>query len=243
MKILVTGANGFIGKNLIFQLKNANDCKIFICTRETSEEELDIYCRECDFIFHLAGVQRPENNDDFMKGNFDTTFSIIEKLKKYNNLCPIMLASSTQAVLDNFYGISKRASEELLLKYSKETGTAVYIYRFTNIFGKWGRPNFNSAVTTFCYNVAHGLPITINDPSTEMNLIYIDDVIKELISIINGTGDLGGFCSISPVYKVSLGRIVNLLGDFKWSQKSEEQAALNDDFSKKLFATYMSYLP
>ena len=197
MKILITGAEGFIGKNLIAELNNikegkakgydlTNDLTLFEYDKETDPDLLDDYCREADFVFHLAGVNRPKEQSEFMEGNFGLTSLLLDNLKKYGNNCPVMLASSIQAELDNPYGASKKAGEDLLLDYGRENGAEVLIYRFPNVFGKWCRPNYNSAVATFCNNIAHGLPIQVNDPSVVMTLVYIDDVIKELISALEG---------------------------------------------------------
>ncbi|MGI6431510.1 MAG: NAD-dependent epimerase/dehydratase family protein [Synergistaceae bacterium] len=177
MKILVTGAKGFIGKNLIFELRNRGYGDIYEYDIDTKEELLDEYTRECGFVFHLAGVNRPKETEEFMQGNFGFTSLLLDKLKEHQNRCPVMLSSSIQAMLDNPYGISKKAGEDLLFEYGKETGAEVYVYRFPNVFGKWCRPNYNSAVATFCHNIANGLPIQINDRNTVMNLVYIDDVV------------------------------------------------------------------
>ena len=192
MKLLVTGAKGFIGKNLIATLENIRDGKdkttplspditIYACDVETSEAELDSFCRDCDFVFNLAGVNRPKEEEEFMQGNFGFASHLLDTLKKHNNSCPVMLSSSTQAALSNPYGESKKAGEDLFFRYSEETGAKVLVYRFPNVFGKWCRPNYNSAVVTFCYNIAHDLPITVNDRSHEMTLVYIDDVVAELV--------------------------------------------------------------
>ena len=195
MKVLVTGAHGFVGKNLCAALKNIADGKdkshgidsnitVFEYDIDSDEALLDTYCRECDFVFHLAGVNRPENTGDFMKGNFGFTSTLLETLKKYNNTCPVMISSSIQAALDNPYGVSKKAGEDLLFDYSKETGAKVLVYRLPNVFGKWCRPNYNSAVVTFCNNIANDLPIQINDRSVMMTLVYIDDVVDEMIAAL-----------------------------------------------------------
>jgi UDP-2-acetamido-2,6-beta-L-arabino-hexul-4-ose reductase len=200
MKILVTGARGFIGKNLIAELKNQNYNDIFEYDLDSSPEDLDKYCRTCDFVFHLAGVNRPKEQKELIEGNFGFTSILLEKLKIYENKSPIVLASSIQATLDNPYGLSKKAGEDLLFQYGKETGSKVLVYRFPNVFGKWCRPNYNSAVATFSYNIAHGLPITINDPNVEMSLIYIDDLVKELIRALNNKENKKEhFCYVIPI--------------------------------------------
>jgi len=186
MKILVTGAKGFIGKNLIAELRNRKYDYIFEYDRDTDPSLLDKYCKEADFVFHLAGVNRPKEHSEFMEGNFGFTSDLLDSLKKNNNTCPVMISSSIQAELDNPYGESKKAGENILFAFGKETGSKVLVYRFPNVFGKWCRPNYNSAVATFCHNVAHSLPIQVNDPSVVMNLVYIDDVVNELINSLEG---------------------------------------------------------
>ena len=185
MKILVTGAKGFIGKNLIAELKNRGYETIFEVDTDTTDADLTEYCNEAEFVFHLAGVNRPENDDEFMEGNFGFTSVLLNKLREAENLAPVLITSSTQACLDNAYGRSKKAGEELMFSYSRQTGADVYVYRLTNVFGKWSRPNYNSVVATFCNNIAAGLPIKVNDPSVVMKLIYIDDVVDEFIAAMN----------------------------------------------------------
>ncbi|NMB98533.1 MAG: capsular polysaccharide biosynthesis protein CapF [Clostridiaceae bacterium] len=244
MKILVTGAKGFIGKNLIAELKNRNYTDIFEYDVETNPDLLDKYCKEADFVFHLAGVNRPKDESEFMEGNFGFTSTLLEKLKKYGNICPVMISSSIQAKLDNPYGRSKKAGEDLLLDYSKETGAKVLIYRFPNVFGKWCRPNYNSAIATFCHNIAHGLPITVNDPKVVMNLVYIDDVVNELINALEGKENrVGDFCEVPVVYTVALGKIVDLIYSFKKSREERSIPDMSDEFTKKLYSMYLSYLP
>ena len=244
MKILITGAKGFIGKNLIAELKNRKYTDIFEYDRDTDPALLDEYCRKADFVFHLAGVNRPKEQSEFMEGNFGFTSALLNALKKYKNNCPVMISSSIQAELDNPYGKSKKAGEELLFDYSKETGAKVLIYRFPNVFGKWCRPNYNSAVATFCYNIAHDLPISVNDPSVVMNLVYIDDVVSELISALeckeNRSGD---YCEVPLVHTITLGEIVELIYSFKKSREERSVPDMSDAFTKKLYSTYLSYLP
>jgi len=244
MKILVTGAKGFIGKNLITELKNQKYTDIYEYDMESTLEDLDQYSKECEFVFHLAGVNRPKDQKEFLEGNFGFTSVLLDNLKKYNNKAPIMLASSIQAVLDNPYGISKKAGEDLLFGYSNETGVKVLIYRFPNVFGKWCRPNYNSAVATFSYNIANDLPITVNDRNVVMNLIYIDDLVKELIQALKGNENKkDDFCYVEPVHTVKLSEIVDLLYSFKESKNDRSIPNTADPFTKKLYANYLSYLP
>lgn len=244
MKILVTGANGFIGKNLIKRLNENKDYTIFPYDLESSIEDLDQYSRDCDFVFHLAGVNRPKDEKEFLEGNFGFTSILLSKLKSYKNKCPIMIASSIQAELNNPYGISKKAGEDLMFEYSRETGAKVLVYRFENVFGKWARPNYNSAVATFSYNIANDLPIKINDPDVEMQLIYIDDLVNELINALHGKETMtGNFCSVKPVHKIKLGAIAELLYSFRESRTNLSIPKLDDPFIKKLYSNYLSYLP
>ena len=244
MKILVTGSKGFIGKNLIVELNNRNYIDIYEYDVETDPVLLDKYCKEADFVFHLAGVNRPKNQLEFMEVNFGFTSTLLDTLKKHNNICPIMISSSIQAKLDNPYGRSKKAVEDLLFNYSKETGSKVLIYRFPNVFGKWCRPNYNSAIATFCHNIAHDLPITVNDPKVVMNLVYIDDVVDELINALEGKENRkGDFCEVPVVYTVTLGKIVELIYSFKKSREERSIPDMSDEFTKKLYSTYLSYLP
>jgi len=244
MKILVTGAKGFIGRNLIVELKNRKYKDVFEYDKETDPSLLDEYCKEANFVFHLAGVNRPKEESEFMEGNFGFTYTLINTLRKYKNNCPIMLSSSIQAKLNNPYGKSKKAGEDLLFDYGKETGAKVLVYRFPNVFGKWCRPNYNSAVATFCYNIARDLPITVNDPSVVMNLVYIDDVVNELINALEGNENRNGkFCEVPVVYTITLGEIVELIYSFKKSREERFIPNMSDPFTKKLYSTYLSYLP
>lgn len=244
MNILVTGAKGFIGKNLIAELNNRKDINVFEYNKNSNPSLLDEFCKNADIVFHLAGVNRPKVTSEFMDGNYGFTSTLLDTLKKYNNTCSIMIASSIQAELNNPYGISKKASEELIFKYAKEAGVNVLVYRFPNIFGKWSRPNYNSAIATFCYNIAHELPIIINDPNTVLNLVYIDDIVKELLNALYGKENkVGEFCEVSEVHSIKLGYIVDLLTSFKRSREERSIPDMSDVFTKKLYSTYLSYLP
>ena len=244
MKILVTGAKGFVGKNLVAELKNRNYNEIFECDIDTTKQELEEYTKQCEFVFHLAGVNRPENEEDFMKGNFGYTSTLLDNLKKNNNKSPILITSSIQAKLDNPYGKSKKAGEDLMFNYSKENDVKVYVYRLTNLFGKWCRPNYNSVVATFCNNIANNLPIKINDPEVVMNLAYIDDVLEEFINAMNGNASIEeGYGFIPVTHTIKLGEIAKLIESFKDSRKSLQLPNMQDGFEKKLYSTYLSYLP
>lgn len=271
MNILVTGAKGFVGRNLVSQLHNiqsgkarnypisGTDLKVFEYDIDSDPAELDVYCKNADFVFNLAGVNRPKDQSEFMKGNFGFASTLLDTLKKYNNTCPVMISSSTQAALDNPYGESKRAGENLLFEYAEETGAKVLVYRFPNVFGKWCRPNYNSAVATFCNNIVNDLPIRVNDPGVVMNLVYVDDVVDELIAALvgeehceEGTTDYtdytdytnkAGFCRVPVVHTITLGGIVELLYSFKEMPGNLTVPDLGDPFAKKLYSTYLSYLP
>lgn len=244
MNILVTGAEGFIGKNLIAELRNKKYNDIFEYDRDTDSSQLDAYCKEADFVFHLAGVNRPKDQSEFMEGNYGLTSNLLDSLKKHNNTCPVMISSSVQAKLDNPYGESKKAGENLLFTYGNETGSKVLVYRFPNVFGKWCRPNYNSAVATFCHNVAHDMPIQVNNPSVMMNLVYIDDVVNELINALeDNENKVGEFCEVPVVHTVTLGEIVDLIYSFKKSREDRSVPNMSYAFAKKLYSTYLSYLP
>lgn len=244
MKVLVTGAKGFVGKNLVAELKNRNYNEIYECDIETTDEELDKYTKNCDFVFHLAGVNRPEKEEDFMKGNFGFTSVLLEKLKKHHNKCQILITSSIQAKLDNPYGKSKKAGEDLMFAYAKETGAKVYVYRLTNLFGKWCRPNYNSVVATFCNNIAKGLEIKVNDPNVVLDLAYIDDVLNELINAMEGNASVkDGYGYIPVTHTVTLGEIAELIFKFKKSRENLQIPNMENEFEKKLYSTYLSYLP
>ena len=246
MKILVTGAKGFVGKNLIVELRNQGFEDLMEFDVDTDPNQLDKYARECDFVFHLAGVNRPENPADFMAGNFGFTSQLLDALKKHHSKAPVLITSSIQAAQNNPYGESKKAGEDLLFDYSKETGSKVYVYRLPNVFGKWCRPNYNSAVATFCNNIAHNLPIQVNDPNVILNLVYVDDVINSFIAKLKVESPLdlsNRFEEVSPVYTKPLGEIVSLLNQFKDSRLTLQLPDMGDAFVKKLYSTYLSYLP
>ena len=272
MNILVTGANGFVGKNLCAALKNIRDGKdktrpsiniaeIFEYDIETDPLLLDEYCEKANFVFNLAGVNRPQNPEEFMLGNFGFASKLLETLKKYGNACPVMISSSIQATCigryDSDYGRSKKAGEELIFAYGEETGAKVLVYRFPNLFGKWCRPNYNSAVATFCNNIANDLPITVNDPSVQLELLYIDDLITEMLDTLEGKEhrcdfegvetmlcDNGKYCAAPITHKVTLGEIVGLLDSFKAQSTTLVMPEIPDNsFAKKLYSTYLSYLP
>ena len=255
MNILVTGAKGFVGRNLVSQLHNIqsgkaknygvfSDMQVFEYDVDSDPCELDVYCKRADFVFNLAGVNRPKDQAEFVQGNFGFASALLDTLKKYNNSCPVMISSSTQAALDNPYGESKRAGENLLFDYARETGARVLVYRFPNVFGKWCRPNYNSAVATFCNNIAHNLPIQVNDPSVMLHLVYVDDVVDELIAALSGNEHReGDYCVVPIVHTVTLGKIVDLLYSFREMSGNLQVPDLGDPFTKKLYSTYLSYFP
>jgi len=273
MKILVTGAKGFVGKNLCAQLRNICDGKaknygavsvsdIYEYDMDSTPEELDAYCADADFVFNLAGVNRPQNPEEFMQGNFGFASILLDTLKKHRNTCPVMLSSSIQATLigryaEGEYGKSKKAGEELFFRYAAQTGAKVLVYRFPNLFGKWCRPNYNSVVATFCNNVAHDLPITVNDRSTQLELLYIDDLVDEMIAALKGEEHrcefkgidtvptpTGRYCAVPTTHKATLGEIVDLLEVFRaQSQTLVVPEIPEGSFAKKLWSTYLSYLP
>lgn len=246
MKVLVTGAEGFIGKNLTAWLAKRGDVEVLPFDVETPAKMLEEYCGECDFVYNLAGVNRPEHVEEFMEGNFGFATTLVETLKRHGNTCPVMSSSSIQAVLDNPYGRSKKAGEDMLLAYGRETGAAVYIYRFPNVFGKWCRPNYNSVIATFCHNIAHDLPIRINDRNTQMKLVYIDDLAEELLLALGGQPhmDEEGYCFVPTVHEAALGEIADLLYSFRESRKNLMVPDVTPgSLEKKLYSTYLSYLP
>ena len=256
MNILVTGARGFVGRNLVSQLCNIRDGKaknyaiagqpldVMEYDVDSDPSLLDEYCRRADFVFNLAGVNRPQDPAEFMRGNFGFASTLLDALKRHGNACPVMISSSTQAALDNPYGESKRAGEQLMFDYARETGARVLVYRFPNVFGKWCRPNYNSAVATFCHNIARGLPIRVNDLGVVMHLVYIDDVVDELIAALSGREHRSGdYCEVPVVHTVTLGSIVDLLHSFKESRATLGVPCVGDAFARKLYSTYLSYLP
>lgn len=274
MKILVTGAQGFVGRNLVSQLHNIQSGKarnyaisgeeitVYEYDVDSTPEELDLYCRQADFVFNLAGVNRPKDQSEFMKGNFGFASELLDTLRKHGNTCPVMLASSIQATLigrygTSDYGKSKLAGEELFFEYAKETGAKVLVYRFPNLFGKWCRPNYNSAVATFCNNIANDLPIQVNDRSTVLELLYIDDLVEEMIAALSGKEHHcefdgvetvlkqdGRYCAVPVTHKVTLGEIVDLLHTFAVQPATLVIPEIPDNsFAKKLYSTYLSYLP
>ena len=271
MNILVTGAKGFVGKNLCEALKNIRDNKdrtrsikideIFEYDIDTEKALLDSFCEKADFVFNLAGVNRPKETAEFMQGNFGFASELLDTLKKHNNTCSVMLSSSIQATLigryDSDYGRSKKMGEELFFKYSEETGAKVLVYRFPNLFGKWCRPNYNSAVATFCNNIANDLEITVNDRNTRLELLYIDDLVTEMLDALENNEhhcefdgintvitENGKYCAVPTTHKVTLGEIADLLEQFKNQPKTLLMPEIpNNSFAKKLYSTYLSYLP
>ena len=273
MKILVTGAKGFVGKNLCCALKNIRDGKdktrpglkideVYEYDIDSVPEQLQKWCQNVDFVFNLAGVNRPKETSEFMEVNFGFASILLDTLKKYGNKCPVMLSSSQQASLtgrfgNSEYGRSKKAGEDLFLKYQEETGAKVLIYRFPNLFGKWCRPNYNSAVATFCNNIANDLPIQVNDPSVELELLYIDDLVAEMLDALEGKEhrcefegleviykEDGRYCSAPVTHKVTLGEIVDLIHKFAEQPKTLMIPEIREgSFAKKLYSTYLSYLP
>lgn len=271
MNILVTGAKGFAGKNLCAMLQTIRDGRnktrnlqigeIYEYDLDTDPALLDTYCAKADFVFNLAGVNRPQNPSEFMEGNFGFASRLLDTLKRFGNTCPVMLSSSIQATCighyDSDYGRSKKAGEDLFFAYGKETGVQVLVYRFPNLFGKWCRPNYNSVVATFCHNIASGLPIQVNDPSTELELLYIDDLMEEMLDALEGKAHRGDYDGLKPVpegngrwcyapvtHNVTLGEIVNLLEGFRDQPKTLSLPEIPaDSFAKKLYSTYLSYLP
>jgi len=244
MKILVTGAKGFIGKNLIVELRNRKYEDIFEYDRDTDIKLLDKYTKECDFVFHLAGVNRPKDEKEFFEGNCGFTTVLLNKLKENQNKSSILITSSIQAGLDNPYGKSKKEAEEVLFIYEKETGSRALVYRLPNVFGKWCRPNYNSAVATFCNNIANDLEIKVNDSTVVMNLVYIDDVVDEFINAMEcKENKINRYCSIPVVHTVTLGKIVELIKSFNESRVTLTVPNMSNEFEKKLYSTYLSYLP
>ena len=273
MKILVTGAKGFVGRNLCAQLRNIQEGKakcygdvvveaVYEYDIDSTAAELDAYCRDCDFVFNLAGVNRPKTQEEFMQGNFGFASLLLDTLRKYHNACPVMISSSVQATLagrfgNSEYGRSKKAGEELMFSYAEQTGAKVLVYRFPNLFGKWCRPNYNSAIATFCHNIAHDLPIQVNDRSVEMELLYIDDLVDEMIGALQGEEHRcefdgvetvptanGRYCYCPVTHKVTLGEIVDMIYAFAEQPKTLTIPEIPaGSLAKKLYSTYLSYLP
>lgn len=243
-KILVTGAAGFIGKNLVAQLRGAGYTAVYTYDKTTDPTLLDAYTADCTFVFHLAGVNRPEDPAEFTVGNCGFTAALLDSLRRNGNLAPVLFASSIQAERDNPYGNSKRAAEEMLAAYARETGAPVLIYRLPNVFGKWCRPQYNSVIATFCYNIARDLPIQIHDPAVELQLVYIDDVAAEFLRALEGKPTRDGvFCRVPVSHRATLGQIAALLRSFRASRVNRETPDVGDPLSKKLYSTYLSYLP
>ena len=259
MKILITGAHGFVGRNLTETLKAVRDGKdrtrglpteleLLLYTRQSPEGTLEAYCAEADFVFHLAGVNRPETEEEFLTGNRDLTARLLSALEKAGNPCPVLLTSSIQALRDNPYGRCKLAGEDLVRSYGARTGAKTLIYRLPNLFGKWCRPNYNSVVATFCHNIANGLPIDVRDPAYSFPLVYIDDVVASFIAAMEGRAardcSIPGYCHLMcDAYDVTLGRQAELIESFRGSRGKLDVPDMGDAFTRKLYATYLSYLP
>lgn len=244
MKILVTGANGFVGRNLIAELNNRGYEDIYRFDIDTEKTLLDEYAKKCDFVFHLAGVNRPKDTKEFMEGNFGFTSELLDLLEKYNNKAPILITSSIQAERDNPYGHSKKAGEELIFKYSEETGAKALVYRLTNLFGKWSRPNYNTVVATFCYNIARNLDIQVNNPDAKLTLCYIDDVVSEFISALEGKETKEGkYCVVPVNHDIKLGDLAETIKGFRESRENLSIPSMDDELTKKLYSTYLSFLP
>ena len=244
-KVLVTGAKGFVGKNLVLELRNRKEYEIFECDIDTTKEELEEYTKNCEFVFHLAGVNRPQNVEEFMAGNYGFTTELLAMLKKNGNSAPILMSSSIQAELDNDYGKSKKAGEDYILDYGKTNGIKTYVFRLPNVYGKWCRPNYNSAIATFCNNIARDLEIKVNSRDTLLTVVYIDDVVDAFINAIcdNVKRDEKGYCKVPVEDKITLGEIVDTLYSFKNSRTTLSVANMNRGVVKKLYSTYLSYLP
>ncbi|MFS0725663.1 NAD-dependent epimerase/dehydratase family protein [Paenibacillus sp. 1P07SE] len=243
MNIMVTGARGFIGKNLIAELK-ARNYEVYEVTRETTEQQIIEYCKSTRFVYHLAGVNRPEHSSEFMMGNYEFTRKLLAIFKDNHNSCPFLITSSIQAALDNDYGKSKKASEDIMIQYGKETGANTFIYRLPNVFGKWCKPNYNSVVATFCSNIACGKPIVINNPEHELSLVYIDDVINEFIACLTRENMPNNtYQKVETQYRVALSQIADAIYSFKKSREDLEVIDVSNQFTKKLYSTYLSYLP
>lgn len=242
MNILVTGANGFIGRNLCVHLKEAGFCNIETITRDDNDERIDKKVKSADFIYHLAGINRPENDDEFKTGNTDLTQKVVDILIENECSTPVLLTSSIHAELNNPYGVSKAGAESVIAAYREKTGNAAYIYRLPNVFGKWCRPNYNSAVATFCHNTINDLPITIHNADAPLSLVYIDDVCHSFVSLLTNTpSESEGYSQVEPVYKTTVGEVVRLLSDFKQSRTSLITNKVGLGFERALYSTYLSY--
>jgi UDP-2-acetamido-2,6-beta-L-arabino-hexul-4-ose reductase len=244
MKILVTGSNGFVGKNLVAELHNKGYADLYLFNRNNSLEELEDFTKECDFVYHLAGVNRPDYEDEFMEGNYGLTSKLLGLLKKHNNKAPVLITSSIQAENDNPYGNSKKAGENLLFDHSKEIGADVFVFRLPNLFGKWSKPNYNTVVATYCYNIARGIDIQVNNPDADLSLSYIDDVLAEFINALNDKPtQQSEYCEIPVVHSIKLGKLANTIKTFKESRKNLAVPNMADELTKKLYSTYLSFLP
>lgn len=250
MKILITGANGFIGKNLLAGLNNRGYNDILSFDLDTDKELLDVYTKECQFVFHLAGVNRPQSEDEFHKGNADFTKELVQSLERNNNKATVLMSSSIQADRDNPYGKSKWEAEKLLASHKARTGATVLIYRLSNVFGKWSKPNYNTVVATYCYNLARNLEIKVNDPETVMSLCYIDDVIEEFIAAMEELpvaneerSKMGIYCQVTVQYSIKLGELADRIKSFQQSRKDLCAPNVSDALTKKLYSTYLSFLP
>lgn len=244
MNIVVTGAKGFVGKNLVQTLKYSTDHRVYEIDRESSQDDMNHYLKKADFIYHLAGVNRTEDKSAFIEGNKELIAQMIDILEGYKNYPPILFTSSIQAELDNPYGESKRAGEKVIEEYMTKHNISSYIYRLPNLFGKWSRPNYNSVVATFCHQIAHGEEIRVDDPETELTLAYIDDLVSEFLIVLDGGGyKENDYYTIPVRYDLTLGRIAELIYSFKESRKNRIIPNMSDPFTKKLYSTYLSYLP
>jgi UDP-2-acetamido-2,6-beta-L-arabino-hexul-4-ose reductase len=244
MKILVTGSNGFVGKNLVAELRNKGYQDLLLFDIDSDPNLLDVYTKDCDFVFHLAGVNRPKEEKEFIEGNYGFTSNLLGLLQKHNNLAPILITSSIQAELDNPYGQSKKAGENVVFEYGKITGANVFVYRLPNLFGKWSKPNYNTVVATFCSNIARSIDIQINHPDLVLKLCYIDDLLAEFIGTLEGIPTRDGiFCKVSAEYTITLQKLAETLKNFKNSRSSLSVPDNNNDLEKKLYSTYLSFLP
>jgi len=244
LKILVTGADGFVGKNLCAELRNQGHEDLLLFNRENSLKELEKFTSQCDFVFHLAGVNRPENESEFMEGNYGLTSKLLEFLKKHDNKAPVLITSSVHAENENPYGKSKKAGEQLLFNYSKETGAKVYVYRLPNLFGKWSKPNYNTVVATYCYNVSRNLGIQVNNAEAVLTLSYIDDVLEEFVKALHGNPTkINNYCFVPLSHSIKLGELAEKIESFKESRNSLSVSDMEDALTKKLYSTYLSFLP